>query len=134
MYSHILPPCFQRTLCTPAKMLKIMDDPLHNITAYFIKHCHQCYVILIPQAQVHCLICTHKPEAHKPKGACLYIRQNTSACGITAMYHSPYRWNGLRQMLTIKCGAPQQRFLFILHVPLTTLPESNATINTSSVH
>jgi len=40
------------------------------------------HVILIPQAQVLCLIYTHKP-----KGLCLYIKQSTSACGISAMHH-----------------------------------------------
>ena len=42
------------------------------------------YVILIPQL---CLIYTHKPESRRPEGACIYIRQSTSACGISAMYH-----------------------------------------------
>jgi len=50
---------------------------------FFMLHTdHSAYVILIPQARVLCLIYTHKPE-----GACVYIRQGTSACGISAMYH-----------------------------------------------
>jgi len=44
-------------------------------------------VILIPQARVLCLIYTHAPSGLRPLGLCVYIRQSTSACGISAMYH-----------------------------------------------
>ena len=44
------------------------------------------YVIVIPWAQVLCLIYIHKPEGHRPEGEYVY-RQSTSARGITNMFN-----------------------------------------------
>jgi len=61
--------------------------PIDCKITYFSLYIPVMYVILIPQALVLCLIYTHKPEGRRPEGACIYIRQGTSACGISAMYH-----------------------------------------------
>ena len=46
------------------------------------------YVIVITQARVLCLIYTHDARGHAaPEGECVYIRQSTSACVITNIFH-----------------------------------------------
>ena len=46
------------------------------------------HVIVVTQARVHCLICTHDAQGRAaPEGECGHIRQCTSACVATNMLH-----------------------------------------------
>ena len=46
------------------------------------------YVIVVTQAQVHCLICTHDAQGRaRPEGECGHIRQCTSTSVETNMLH-----------------------------------------------
>ena len=46
------------------------------------------YVIVVIQARVRCLICTHDARGRAaPEGECGHIRQRTSSCVATNMLH-----------------------------------------------
>ena len=50
--------------------------------------CMYVHVIVVTQARVRCLICTHDARGRAaPEGECGHIRQRTSACVITNMLH-----------------------------------------------
>jgi len=58
------------------------------------------YVIVIPWARVLGLIYTHLPEGCRPESKCVYIRQSTSAHGITDLLKSSQagkKWCSLRK-------------------------------------
>ena len=52
-----------------------------------MKH-YYIHVIVVTQARVLCLICTHDVRGRAaPEGECVHIRQSTSACVTTNMLH-----------------------------------------------
>jgi len=57
-----------------------------NIVLGLNKHC--IHVIVVTQAGVHCLICTHDARGRAaPEGKCVYISQCNPACVTTNMLH-----------------------------------------------
>ena len=69
-----------------------LPNHFKELYSYHLRYCkadmHVVQVIVVTQARVRCLICTHDARGRAaPEGECGHIRQRTSSCVATNMLH-----------------------------------------------